>query len=214
MLELINEKKRELLFVRDKLNYLLGTQNTLKEERKQKSESLEKAKHMIDVYSKVVLLLQGASENARHSIVSRIEKIVTEALHEIIPNENLSFKVIFESKRGASEVTFKLFDETIKQELNVMYSYGGGIKDIISTVLRIVVIELDRTKCEGPIILDETGKNVSVEYQENFGRFLRILSEKLGKQIILITHEDNIVTQAHKVFQIAKKDGKSYIEVS
>ena len=211
MLVLIERKKNEVRILRDRLSYLSGIRNTLQEEKLQKEKQKEKAAHMIDIYLKVTSLLQNASEKARNSIVSRIEKIVSEALREIIPEEKLSFKVVFENKRGTSEVKFKIFDENIKQELNVMHAFGGGIKDIISTVLRIVVLELDRTGNFGPIILDETCSQISVEYQENFGKFLRILSEKLGRQIILVTHEENIVSQANKIFQIEKIDGKSRI---
>lgn len=212
MLELIKQKQEQLRINRDRLNYILGTRNTLLEEKNQKDKNLVDLKHMVEVYGKVTLLLQGASESARQSIVSRIEKIVTEALREIMTKEKLSFKVIFESKRGASEVKFEIFDEVIKQELSLLHSFGGGIKDVVSTLLRVTVLELDRARSQGPIILDETNPHISAEYQENFGRFLRVLSEKLERQIILVTQRVELVSQAHKIFQIAKKDGKSFIE--
>ena len=196
---------------KDKLNFQLGKRNSIQQDIVKKKEHIIELNTDTDVYSKVGVLLQNVSEFVRISIVSKLETIVTEALQEIYQDRNLKFIISFESKRNNVEVKFKVHDTILKQDLNVLYSLGGGIKDIISTVLRVMVLEMDSSNKNSSIILDETGKNISYEYQENFGKFLRVLSEKLGRQIILITHMDTIIPYANKVLRIEQNGGKSSV---
>lgn len=213
MFEEIKSLKSKLRIKRDELNMKLGKRNMLFTEIEKKKELLKTWDFDIDIYSKVVALLQNVSEHVRLSIVAKLENIITEALQEIYADKLLKFIISFDNKQGGVTVKFKVYDDTTKQELNVLYAFGGGIKDIISTVLRVVVLEMDSVSRNSPIILDETGKGISAEYQGRFGKFLRVLSDRLNRQIILITHQqETIIPYANCVFKIGQREGKSYIE--
>ena len=213
MFEEIKSLKSRLRIRQDECNMKLGKRNMLLAELTKKKELISTCEVDIDVYTKVVALLQNVSEHVRLGIVSKLENIVTEALQEIYPDKLLKFIISFDSSKSGVSVKFKVYDDINKQELNVLYAFGGGIKDIISTVLRVVVLELDGSSKNSSIILDETGKGISSEYQERFGKFLRVLSDRLNRQIILITHQqETIIPYANQVFKISQREGKSYIE--
>jgi DNA repair exonuclease SbcCD ATPase subunit len=57
--------------------------------------------------------------------------------------------------------------------------------------------------------LDEPFKNLSKDLQSKAGEILKLLSQKLGIQIIMITHEQELMEIADKTFEIQKvKDGE------
>lgn len=157
-----------------------------------------------ELYTKTSTLLQYVSVESRQQVATIFEQIVTDALQTILKNKTLQFKVYFIQKKTGTDVSFKLFDTVVQKELSIIHSFGGGVKDIVSTILRIMVLELHKPTIQGPIILDEVGKNISKEYQENFGTFLQALSKQLDRQIILITHSPIIAQAASKVLTVSK----------
>jgi ABC-type dipeptide/oligopeptide/nickel transport system ATPase subunit len=52
------------------------------------------------------------------------------------------------------------------------------------------------------LILDENFSHVAKNKQEQIGNMLSVLAEKLGVQLILITHEDELNPPGNKCFEI------------
>lgn len=177
-----------------------GIQITITSHRQRLIEIAE----LTELYNKATALLQHVSVFARQRVATVFEQMVTEALQTILETKTLQFKVYFTQKKSGTDVSFKLLDTTLQRELDIMKSFGGGVKDIVSTILRIMVLELHKPAIHGPIILDEVGRNVSKEYQENFGTFLQTLSQKLNRQIILITHSPIIAQAAERIVSVSK----------
>lgn len=94
---------------------------------------------------------------------------------------------------------------------SIMDEYGGGYVDVIAFALRIALLEL--LHIPGPVILDESFKMVSRDhgFAERAGRFLRQLSEDLGRQIILVTHNDEIASSAHRRLRVIRHNDVSKV---
>jgi DNA repair ATPase RecN len=50
--------------------------------------------------------------------------------------------------------------------------------------------------------MDEVGKHVSAEYAPNVAFFLKQYSQQLGRQIMLITHNEALAAVADKAFKV------------
>ena len=199
---LVGASEARLSFIKGQLEMLT---RSLEETRKQILEEVL----LVDLYARCSKILQGLSESIRSSVLKNIENIVSDALAEIY-SKDFKFIVKFETHKIGQTIQFCLVD-SLGLEYDILTSFGGGIKDIISTVLRIIVVELSVPKIEGPIILDETGRNISQNLQSNFGRFLSVLSHKLNRQIILITHQRDIMEHADKIIPVKSVIGRSTI---
>ncbi len=190
----------------------IGEKNALEEILKGSTQRVEKIEELIQLYERTAGFLQKVSDCSREQVKDRIEFLVSEALRAILKDDTLEFKVNFEIKRNTIQCDFVLYDTLNKKELDLLNSFGGGVIDIVSIALRFIFSELYRPKPEGPIVLDEVGKFISDDFQEDFGGFLNQLSRKLGRQIILVTHKEGVQGSADKVIRVKKEKNESVIE--
>jgi len=159
-------------------------------------------KEKVEIYKSVNLLFEKASVIARKKIKDEIELLVTHGLQTIFEDPNITFKVEFVSRRNQIEADFYL--EWVEQEKkirgNIVDSFGGGFIDIISMILRLVVLTLLGNS--GPLFLDEPFKMLSKDYVINAGKFLVELSKTFNCQIIVVTHISELGDFASKTFDV------------
>lgn len=197
---------------RTKYDQLVGYRRALNDSISKDELEIEKAEKLIDKFSKTSIFLQKVSESFQKEIVSKIETIITTAIQEIVKNPNLFFKVKFSSKRSVINVDFKIYDRYIDEEYDILHSFGGTLADIISTILRPVLLELYDIRNSGLIVYDENGKWINgVEYQENYSVFLADISRRLNRQILFISQKENIIDKASIKYKITKNNGISSI---
>jgi len=173
-------------------------------EIKREVKNLEKEKKILEEVKDCLLKSQ---EEVRKQSISFTENIVNWGLKEIFNNPNLEFKIELVYKWNKPEMNFLVrFDKNVPF-IDVVDGEAGGMKDIIGVMLRFAIILLNN-RFDFPIILDEVGKHVSKEYRKNFAKFLKVFSEKFQKQIILITHQDEVIEECHKVikFKLGNKN--------
>ena len=173
----------------------------LQEKIKEKEEKFEKDKKDLELYEKTSGYLRKVAVALREGTKDKIEGIVTEALNEIYYDEDLEFKMEFKEKRNKSNLDFLIDDG--EKELSILNSSGGGLMNIVSTILRIIFVELS-SKDNQVIILDEPASHLSNNYQSRFGKFISSLSERLGHQVIIVTQNELIANECHKMFSVSQ----------
>lgn len=188
----VDELERKLTIAENKLRYLEGQKEVVSRQYADNISAIKEAELQSDVYFKAATLLQHVSQKTREQSIGKIESIVSQAIQEIYGNRSLRFKIVFEHKRSTVAVEFKLWDDELNQYLNLVRAEAGGIRSIVSTILRLVVIDLYYPRIEGPVILDEVGSQISEEYRARFGKFLQQYSQLSGRQIILVSHLEKV----------------------
>lgn len=159
----------------------------------------------IQLSAKVVEFLMSLSESVRTKTKERIEDIVTKGINNIFAfNPSLSFKIEIAIKNNAYHADFMLENAGSKFTSSIIDSYGGGVSDVVGTVLRLCLLEFQVPKNTAPVLLDEVGKFVSADYQEKFADFLKEWSASFGRQIILVSHKPEVITRADKIIRIDK----------
>jgi len=191
----------------DRLLKLKGQHELLIEQLNQLQSQFNNYVVKLELYEETVDFLTKVNEVLKTEMITYLEDLVTKALKEISPFE---FKIEAVSSKSSFGYKFYLYDSTTNTYFDIIHSFGGGIKDLISTVLRIAVIIL--AKNNGPIILDETGKFISSSYQQLFGQFLAQLSKQLDRQIILVSHQENVISAANKTIVCKLFDNTTVID--
>jgi len=156
---------------------------------------------------KSIALLQRIARDTQMQLRYQLEDVVQLAIDACFPDE-YTFRVEFELKRGRTEARIFLLKDGF--EVDPMTDNGGGLVDLTSFALRFSAWSLSKTA--PVIILDEPFKFLDKERKVLAFNILKELSQKLGLQIISVTHEQELLDIADRVLTIKQKDGVSFLE--
>ncbi len=140
-----------------------------------------------------------------------LQDLLQEALRAVFPEQELSVRIDTEVARGKVEVGFALSQRKSDGSLfegDALDGFGGAVSTVISIVLRAYLI-LKRGLA--PIlVLDESLPAFDRDRVRLMGAFLRGLSERMGVDILLVTHETEFEDVAHRVYEVRElADGTS-----
>jgi DNA repair exonuclease SbcCD ATPase subunit len=194
-----------LSYMRDAYTKGTGARDLLRTQKSDQEKALVDAAATIATWEQVQLLLTKTSEYAREQLKARIEETVTAALQAVF-GDDLQFRVIIKEYRDQAAAEWQVVSKygDVEVAANPQDARGGGIVDIVSLALRLAMLELARPKVMGPVVLDEPGKMVSKEYAGNMGYFLKQYAMKTGRQVILVSHNEELIAAADKTYRVTK----------
>jgi len=160
--------------------------------------TLDKLEKQREVTRKAVEVIDLASQAVRESIREGFESIVTYALQHVLRGGGYKFELLFGRRGNLQEVDLQISTETLAEGYDPLETSGGGVIDIVSLALRVALIELYKPKIEGPLVLDESFKHLSRQHLYSAGEFLKALTTRIDRQIIMVTHKSELVEMADK----------------
>ena len=159
------------------------------------------------------IFLQSVAQSTQEKLRFQVEDIVNLALETCFPSEYV-FKINFKLSRGKTEAELKFLSQKTGLPIDPMNASGGGVVDLTSFALRIASWVLER-ESDNVIILDEPFRFVSRDLVDRAGKILKVLSDKMKLQIILVTHIPELIEVADRVFEVKKNSfGISKIKIS
>lgn len=194
-------------------NRLLGERSALLQEIEAKRRRLEEVREEAECLEKVRLLLMEAARHAREQGRQQVEYLVTQALQFIFGGD-LEFKVVVEEKRDRPEAEFYVcstYGGDARVETTPQDARGGGVVDVISLALRLALLHAFTPRIGGPVILDEPGKHLSEEFSPQLARFLKSYSQSLGRQIIMVSHNQHLADSADVAYLVEMHQGISSV---
>lgn len=183
---------------KNKYQKLLSKKEIFEESIKQDNTKLKRLKKREIAIEKVRAIIQEVAKRTQENLKIHIEDIVQMGLD--ICFSDITFVLDFEVKRGKTEAG--IYFEQNGYKMKPFDSYGGGVLDIASFALRVACWSLGNTN--NTIILDEPIKNLDVENMPKAIELLKQLSEKLGIQFIIVTHNEMIAEIANTVYKVVK----------
>lgn len=193
--------------LRNKLEQAKGRRQSLRTQLKNNKEKLSNLEIDVDNLLQAQLIIQKVAKETQQQLEWHISNLISLILKSIFPNP-CTFSTKFIIKRGQTECVLSLID-TKENELSPLDEEGGGMVDVTSLGLRVSLCKL--TKNRNTIILDEPLKHLSHNQLLKVGLLLKKLSLKLNLQFIIITHLDELKTDADRVFEVTIKDGISNV---
>lgn len=189
--KIVEEKTRQKL-VKEKLNSLDIELETLGVSLL----NIEKAR----------VIVQNVANEVQKDLEYRITNIVSVALASVFENP-YEFKVSFVTRRNQTECDMLFVRDG--NECDPMESSGGGAIDIASLALRMAVWSIKKTRAIQ--ILDEPCKFLSRDMQSKASEMIKELSDKLGIQMIIVSHISEMIEAADRVFSVENKNGVSFV---
>jgi DNA repair ATPase RecN len=210
----LSTAQKKLTIFRD---YVIGEKIRQEEVQKQLTALITECDSLTqqqEALQQALTLLEQSNIVSRDFMKSEIEKLVTQGLRIIFENSHIEFRINFTTKRNQTEAEFIISKGEKEEDRitgDILSTYGGGLVDIISISLRIIIMQL--MKIQGPLLLDEPGKNISAQYIGNFGRFLTQISKTFERQIIMITHNDRLAAVADNILEVDQINGISKVVI-
>jgi len=117
------------------------------------------------------------------------------------------YKLVVEFVQRRNKTECDLYFERNGNRVEPLSASGGGAVDVAAFALRIASWSMQRPKSRNVIILDEPLRFLSANHQEQASQMIKEVSQKLGIQFIIITHEPILASYADKVFETKIRKG-------
>ena len=139
-----------------------------------------------------------------------ISDITSLALEAVFPDP-YALQVEFIQRRNKTECD--LYFVRDGEKVDPLSASGGGAVDVAAFALRIASWSMTKPRTRNVIILDEPLRFLSANLQERASSMIKELSDKLGIQFIVVTHEPILANYADRTFNVSIKNGISKIEI-
>ena len=181
---------------RDKHNIRRGEFKQVQSRLAQLKKDKERLQDEQNLAREAVLLLDHAGQAAREMISRRFNEIVTYVLQSVL-GEDYKFVTTLEIKRNTVWAQFQVLSHEYGEPANPIESRGGGVVDLVSFALRVVLLELYSPRIEGPLLLDEPMKHLDKQvHSMRAAELLNAIAERVQRQIILVTHDMTLAKEA------------------
>jgi len=145
------------------------------------------------------IVLQEVSRLTMKNLEYHLSNLVTLALKSINP-EWPTFVAEIVIRRNQMECDLLFEEEGVRYKPTD--GAGGGPLDVASFALRCTFWSLDKNRA--CLLLDEPFKFVSPDLQEKTSDMIKMISESLKLQIILISHQEYVNASADKTYRTEK----------
>jgi DNA repair exonuclease SbcCD ATPase subunit len=177
---------------------ILSCQQSIREQAK----DLRRHEQAREVINQVGLATQN-------QLSFHISEITSLALNAVFPHP-YELKAEFVQRRNKTECDL-LFVRG-EEKIDPLSAAGGGAVDVASFALRIASWSMQRPRSRAVIILDEPFKHLSTNLLPQAGEMLKQISDKLQLQIIMVTHCEELIDTADKVFEVSIRKGISNVK--
>lgn len=149
------------------------------------------------------------ADQQRKELEQKVEALVDYGVQAVF-GPTYRFKVTSELRGKSVRTEFWLVENGL--QLPLLDATGGGIGDVVSFLLRVVILCLARPSQRRVLVLDEPFKFVSASHFTTLSTLLRELSESLDLQLLMVTHKPELLEAATTVVRVRKTASGSVAE--
>jgi len=186
---------------RGKQQQLQQAVSELKEQIKELKGSLRRHERAREIIREVGLATQ-------QQLQFHISEITSLALEAVFTNP---YSLVAEFVQRRNKTECDLFFERNAEKIDPLTASGGGAVDVASFALRVASWSMSSPHSRNVLLLDEPFKHLSTELLPKAGEMIKQISEKLGLQIIMVTHSEELADTADKIFKVSIKKGVSVV---
>lgn len=151
-------------------------------------------------------VLKVLLDKMSHDNVGQIESLVTFGLKSIFGDSYSEIKFFFKKSVKRDLLHYEPMLSVDGVEASLDDSFGGGMLCVISFILRLITVT--NLGLYPLIVGDEIFAGVSEEFQKNCSEFLRVMTERMGCDFLLVTHQEQFAENAHVRYKCHKQNNK------
>lgn len=154
-------------------------------------------------------IIQNVAQLTQAELEYHVGEIVTLAMAAVF-EDPYELSVNFVQRRGRTETDLNFVRGG--KEVDPLSASGGGAVDVASFALRVALWSLSSTRTRNTLILDEPCKWLKGgALPEKGALMIKEISDKLGIQIIMISHIPDQIEGADKRIHVQLRQGVSQI---
>jgi hypothetical protein len=150
------------------------------------------------------------ADQQRKDLEQKVEALVDYGVQSVF-GPTYRFKVTSELRGKSVRTEFWLIEDGL--QLPLLDATGGGVGDVVSFLLRVVILCLARPVQRRVLVLDEPFKFVSASHFVTLSALLQELSGSLGIQLIMVTHKPELLEAATTIVRVHKTSTGSVAQV-
>lgn len=192
--------------IKNRVNFIEGTYRNRIDRLNEIESDIDNIQRESDILHKTDKVLKHLVDQMSKKDLQELDKIVTWGLNTVFPGRDIKFETEIVEKNNKLKINLK----TIYNGEYVDPSNKSSITVVESFLLRVMCI----TKLhKAPVLLmDETFAAVGSEYIENISKLISNLSDKLGMDILLVTHNPAFQAYSKKSFKLTSNEEEVKIE--
>ena len=190
-----------------------GRLELLREQQRQADTTLETETRRYSLMCRSLDMLRAYALLREQVLKTKIDSIVTRGL-QVIFGGNYASKLDFGISRGQAVIIPKVVKKigNVEFEATIKDANGGGIANVCAVIYQMLILSLVRPRQRQVLFLDEPFKNVSMANIDAAGEFLKVLNEKLGIQIVIITHHRQTQEIADRTYEFSINNGETSVK--
>ena len=195
--------------IRNKLEQQKGQYARVKRTIAETEDKIKRLSKDLKHHEKAREIIRIVGLETQKQLQYHIEDITSLALESVF-DDPYELVVEFVERRNKTECD--LFFMRGKSKMDPLSASGGGTVDVAAFALRVASWSMEHPKLRNTIILDEPLRFLSQNHQEKASIMIKEISEKLGIQFIIITHESTLAAYADKIFETKIKKGVTEVK--
>ena len=195
--------------VRNRLEQKKGMKSKLQNQIALNRTEIASNEKLLHSHEQAREIIREVALKTMSQISFHISDITSLALEAVFDNP---YKLVTDFVQRRNKTECDLYFERDGNRVDPLSASGVGAVDIASFALRIASWSMNRPHSRNVIILDEPFKCLSDNYQEKASQMMKELSEKLGLQFVIVTHNDILASYADRTFEVSIKNGISKVK--
>jgi len=155
-------------------------------------------------------IISEAARITQQQFKMLVEELVTTAIQAVFPNKDYKFIMQFVLQNNRPQINL-LVQDGENEPYIPKEEQGGGLLDIISFALRVVLWSLEKPRSRNILIMDEPFRWTG-NLTELAANMMKEISKKLGLQIIMVTHDERLMEIADKSWLCKKEKELSIVK--
>ena len=200
--------QNEIQTLRNRLEQQKGAKAQIETSLFNLQEQLKEKKHSLIRHEQAREIVREVGLKTQQQLQINISDITSLALEAVFPDP-YELQVEFVQRRNKTECDLYFVRDGNK--VDPLTASGVGAVDVAAFALRIASWSMMQPRTRNTIILDEPFRFLSENYQEQASNMLKEISQKLGIQFIIISHNVTLANCADKSFTVHIKKGISHV---
>ena len=186
-----------------------GMQTQLNINRKVQRKKIKELMQRAKACEEAQMIIQTVAQLTQQQLEYHVAELVTLAMAAVFDNP-YSLSVDFVQRRGRTETDLQFVRDD--QSIDPLTASGGGAVDVASFALRVALWSLAVSRTSATLVLDEPLKWLKGGSLPTKGALMiKEISERLGIQIIMISHIPDQIEGADSIINVEIKNGMSEV---
>ncbi len=185
-----------------------GEKNQIERTLEETKKEVKELKRDLRRHEQAQEVIRQVALKTQQQLQFHISDIATMALEAVFDDP---YQLIVEFIQRRNKTECDLYFSRDGEKIDPLSATGGGAVDVASFALRVASWSMSIPRTRNTLILDEPFRYLSSNLLPKASEMLKEVSDKLGLQIIMVTHADELIESADRVFSVSKKKGISKV---